>query len=288
MSRPIKAGLDYFPLDVHVDEKIELIEAKHGLVGFGITIKLFQNIYQNSYFLKVTEDLLLLLSKRISADINLVNAVINDGIKWGLFDEQLYRTQSVLTSKGLQKRYVEATKRRKEVEFIKEYILIGDVETLYSDRVIVNIKSINADNNPKKENNNSQSKVKESKEDIYTRVVTYLNRKANSKFNPKTKTTQKLIKARLNEEFTPEDFKAVIDFQCSKWLADPEMIDYLRPQTLFSNKFESYLNAARRKPISVCELKPKPKTIEERKQEEMESFGRLVTDWDEIERQMVS
>ena len=47
MARPIKTGLDYFPMDVDTDEKFELIEAKHEIVGFGIVIKLFQRIYKS-------------------------------------------------------------------------------------------------------------------------------------------------------------------------------------------------------------------------------------------------
>jgi len=50
------------------------------------------------------------------------------------------------------------------------------------------------------------------------------------------------IKARFNEGRTTDDFIHVIDIKCAKWLSDPKMIDFLRPETLFGNKFESYLN----------------------------------------------
>jgi hypothetical protein len=59
MSRPIKQGLDYFPMDVEVDDKIELIEAKHGISGFGILVKLFQKIYKEGYYLNWNEETLL-------------------------------------------------------------------------------------------------------------------------------------------------------------------------------------------------------------------------------------
>ena len=48
MARPIKDGVDYFPLDVNLDMKFRLLEAKHGIVGFGIIIKLFQRIYADN------------------------------------------------------------------------------------------------------------------------------------------------------------------------------------------------------------------------------------------------
>ena len=53
---------------------------------------------------------------------------------------------------------------------------------------------------------------------------------------------QKHIKARLSEGFTIEDFKTVIDKKCAEWLGT-DYEQYLRPQTLFGTKFESYLNA---------------------------------------------
>ena len=55
--------------------------------------------------------------------------------------------------------------------------------------------------------------------------------------------SQRLIKARLNEGYTINDFKAVIDKKAEEWKDDPKMAQYLRPETLFGTKFESYLNA---------------------------------------------
>ena len=76
---------------------------------------------------------------------------------------------------------------------------------------------------------------------IYTPIVNYLNEKANKNFKPTTQKTQSLINARIREGFTLDDFKKVIDTKCSQWLGT-EMEKYLRPETLFGTKFESYLN----------------------------------------------
>ncbi|TES88933.1 MAG: hypothetical protein E3J94_07160 [Desulfobacteraceae bacterium] len=81
----------------------------------------------------------------------------------------------------------------------------------------------------------------EVKGNIYTRVVQYLNQKTGKKFSDKTKTTRSFINARVNDGFSEQDFLTVIDNKCSKWLSDPKMIEFLRPQTLFGTKFESYL-----------------------------------------------
>lgn len=77
--------------------------------------------------------------------------------------------------------------------------------------------------------------------DIYIYIVAYLNQKANKNFKPTTKKTQSLINARIKEGFTLDDFKRVIDIKCNQWLGT-EMEKYLRPETLFGTKFESYLN----------------------------------------------
>lgn len=75
----------------------------------------------------------------------------------------------------------------------------------------------------------------------YNNIVEYLNLKAKTNYRSTTPKTQTLIKARMNEGFTEDDFKKVIDNMCSKWLGT-DMAQYLRPETLFGNKFEGYLN----------------------------------------------
>ena len=44
MARPLKDGVDYFPLDTVLDTKFELIEAEYGLTGFAVVVKLLQKI----------------------------------------------------------------------------------------------------------------------------------------------------------------------------------------------------------------------------------------------------
>lgn len=75
-----------------------------------------------------------------------------------------------------------------------------------------------------------------------SQIVDYLNQKSGKTFRATTKATQSLIKARLKEGFTVDDFMKVIDIKVQKWNTDPKMQDYIRPATLFGTKFESYLN----------------------------------------------
>lgn len=79
---------------------------------------------------------------------------------------------------------------------------------------------------------------------LVTEIVTYLNEKLGTRYKPTTESTRKLIRARLKDGFTLDDFKAVIDDRAAKWGKDPKMSEYLRPSTLFGTKFEGYLNSA--------------------------------------------
>ena len=91
----------------------------------------------------------------------------------------------------------------------------------------------------RKDTNNKENK--ENKENNYICIVDYLNKKANKGFKANAKATQRFIDARINEGFSIDDFKQVIDIKSNQWLGG-DMEQYLRPQTLFGTKFESYLN----------------------------------------------
>lgn len=85
-------------------------------------------------------------------------------------------------------------------------------------------------------------------------IVDYLNEKTGCSYKASTDDTRKKIKARLNEGFAAEDFEKVIDSKVADWGNNFEMRKYLRPSTLFGNKFESYLQNAKRAETSAQEL----------------------------------
>jgi uncharacterized phage protein (TIGR02220 family) len=97
------------------------------------------------------------------------------------------------------------------------------------------IKDSNNTEYSKKELNNKEN-IKEIEE-----VINHLNEKAGTKYKSNSKNTTKHIKARINDGYTLEDFKTVIDKKCSEWL-NTDMEKYLCPDTLFGSKFEKYLN----------------------------------------------
>lgn len=76
----------------------------------------------------------------------------------------------------------------------------------------------------------------------YTEIVAALNGALGTSYRPTSKKTRQLIRARWAEGFRFPDFEAVIDTMAAAWVDDPKMSAYLRPETLFGPKFESYLN----------------------------------------------
>ncbi|MCP4585371.1 conserved phage C-terminal domain-containing protein [Pseudoalteromonas sp.] len=111
--------------------------------------------------------------------------------------------------------------------------------------------SRNAANRTEKEQIEGDSdsvSVSDSVSKYIVEILDYLNNKMGTKYKTTTKKTQTLITARIREKFTVEDFKAVIDTKYTDWFHKPEFQQYLRPETLFGTKFESYLNSSPTQP----------------------------------------
>lgn len=151
---------------------------------------------------------------------------------------------------------------------------IQDVNKVYTEDKLSKDK-LSKDNNINKlsssESNSDPEPEKHKSQKIpYEKIVDYLNRKTNSHYRPTSKATRRLIKARYNEGFTDMDFKTVIDKKCAEWLQDGNMVQYLRPETLFGTKFEAYLNQPDTGPIPRRNYGSKS--------------VRKATDWGELQR----
>lgn len=155
MARTFKQGLDYFPHDCgNFDDNLEYIIALHGVEGYYLYFRLLEKIYsQEGYYMKADSKTLVLFSSKINLPISRINDIIKDFLSEGLFNKKLFDKYNVLTSSGIQKRFIEAISRRKNVSFIKEYIIINNEIT---NAINVDINSINTDIN-------SQSKIKKRK-----------------------------------------------------------------------------------------------------------------------------
>jgi hypothetical protein len=129
MARPTKNGLDYFPLDVDIfsDQKLRFIRARFDEKGELIAIKILCEIYRNGYYTEWNDDISLIFSDSAGRNItaNLANDVVQELVKRGFFDKGIFDRFKLLTSKGIQKRFLPAVKDRKDVEIISEYWLIN-------------------------------------------------------------------------------------------------------------------------------------------------------------------
>lgn len=165
MPRPIKEGLDYFELDCQLDDKIKLIQAEFGLKGFAVVVKLYQKIYGlHGYYCEWNEDVLLLFMSEngLSGDSrNLIENIVSACIRRDIFSEELYTAYQILSSSGIQKRYVNAVSKRVNVKLKKEYLLISvDKNLISADR-----NPVSSVRNPINYGRNSQSREEKSREE---------------------------------------------------------------------------------------------------------------------------
>ncbi|MFQ9342356.1 MAG: Lin1244/Lin1753 domain-containing protein [Enterococcus gallinarum] len=159
MARPTKKGLDYFPLDVDFlsDLKVRRIIKACGKEAVHILVALLANIYRDEgYYVLWDDDLAFLVADEVGTKEGTVEELVKKAVQVKFFDKDIFDKYSVLTSKGIQSRYILATKERKKVELEYKYLLTNEVNRS-------NI-SINGRNNSVNQGNNQQSKEKESKE----------------------------------------------------------------------------------------------------------------------------
>lgn len=177
----MKKGLDFFPLDVDFfdDEKVQFVSARFGIKGEVCAIRLLTRIYRNGYFIKWDEDSAYLFSKVAGKEFSpcLANEIVHELVKRGFFNQSLFDSFGILTSRGIQDRFLKACIRRKDVEVDARYLLVDSSEfknlrinKAYSSapsfRKCIHDVSISEENVYIKEENvdiQAQSKVKESR-----------------------------------------------------------------------------------------------------------------------------
>ena len=149
---------------------------------------------------------------------------------WQLADTPMFKKRT-LEKRTLEKRTLE--KRTLEKRTLEKRTL--------ENCTLLNTNLTNETLTKEEHTNNSRAKPDSIADEVKT-IVGYLNEKTKSTYRTTTRETKRLIKARLNEGFTVDDFKTVIDKKTAVWFNDTKMKNYLRPTTLFGPKFEEYLN----------------------------------------------
>ena len=180
------------------------------------------------------------------------NQIDMDTNKW----EEQKQKRSVAGKKGMASRW--NNKDNNVIDSYNKNNNVKSVITKITDNVNVNV---NDNVNVNVKDNNNKYIVEDNS--VFEEIINYLNTRTSQHYKSSTRKTKDLIKARLNEKFTKDDFKTVIDKMCVEWYGT-EMQKYLRPETLFGTKFESYLNR---------EVKPTTKNIILSTQEIESIFG---------------
>lgn len=151
MARPLKQGLDYFSFDVDFfeDDKIVAVFTQFGIKGEITAIKLLCAIYRNGYFAVWDEKLRIKLLRNLpGVSMELLTQIVNSLLKWGFFNKELFESDGILTSHGIQARYFAGTKRRISAKTKLPYLLVSAYNN-----------SVSVCNNSVSVCNNSQSKV---------------------------------------------------------------------------------------------------------------------------------
>lgn len=166
MARPKAKGVEYFPLDVGFlsDLKIRKIMLSCGASSIAVLIYIFAAIYRDEgYFMNVKDDDIALIALDTNLDTDYVKNVINRACEVGLFSFRIYDNFRVLTSEGIQNRYLKITERRKSVKINADINLVN-VDMMYTEtRVNVAETIVNVAETPVNVYKSTQSKVKERK-----------------------------------------------------------------------------------------------------------------------------
>lgn len=167
MARPQKKAIDYFPLDCSLDDSVKFIEAKHGLSGFAVLIKLWSKVYASEgYYCYWDEKSKYLFCKENGIEVSEIESILDTCFFERIFHKELFDQHKILTSSGIQRRYFKIVKeaRRKDVEINESFYLLevnSCINSINSDNNSVNSGNTPAETTQRKE---KESKVKKRKE----------------------------------------------------------------------------------------------------------------------------
>ena len=121
-------GINYFPIGVNFMEEnaMEVIEAKYGIKGPAIVLKLLCKIYKEGYFIRWDEEQCLIFANKAGREVQVaeVQGIIEILFIKGIMDKNSYLENGILTSESIQKVWMEATKRRKRELSELPYLMV--------------------------------------------------------------------------------------------------------------------------------------------------------------------
>lgn len=165
-------GIDYFPFEVDFfsDKKSKVLKARYGADGITVYLYLLCQIYREGYYTRVDKDFKFMVSDDLNMSPDKVEQIMTFLLERSMFDEQLFKSDAVLTSTGIQERWQKAVKTRasKTPIEVTEYWLLNEEQTAaFIKRTLLEDssekKTLSSEKKGFNSENYSQSKVKESK-----------------------------------------------------------------------------------------------------------------------------
>ena len=204
------------------DAKIKRLLMKHGMMGYGVFWSIIEDLYNNANALPTDYDS---IAYDLRTDSDTIKSIVID---FGLFalDGDTFGSLSV------QKRLDDRAEKSKKARDSAHKRWNKDANAMQS----------HSEGNAIKERKGKERKGKERKGKDIKEIVNYLNVRLGTNYKYNSKATADPIKVRLNDGYSVDDFKTVIDKKANEWESDEKFSKFLRPSTLFSPKFESYLN----------------------------------------------
>ena len=130
MGRNKKEGLSYFPFDVDFfqDIKIRKLIRYQGSNAIAIYALILCNIYKDGYYIRWDNELPFIISEQTGYDESYIVEVINCCLDIALFSKDLFDSERVITSFGIQDRYRKINDLCRRKSDISEYMLISSEE----------------------------------------------------------------------------------------------------------------------------------------------------------------
>lgn len=229
LDMPLSSQALYFHLNMHADDD--------GFLGNARTVMRMVGASQDDFKLLIAKQFIIVFEDGIT--------VIKD-----------WRVHNYIQKDRYQATIYSSQKSQLQVDGNKSYVLVKNAK---SPKELTDKDEEGSDTDCIQNGHDSDTQVRLGKDRLgkdskvrspakaepnfpWESVIDYLNEKANKHYRH-TEANKRLVMARHKEGFTADDMRHVIDNQCSEWLLDMNMNQYLRPSTLFrASKFEGYLN----------------------------------------------
>ena len=157
-------GLPYIMLSTKSDDPtMDLLEARFGIKGFAVMVKLLCRIYgEEGYYCLWDKEINEVFASKIKVNASLVSDVVDFLVRRGFFDLERFENAGILTSTSIQSHYIETNSRKKEVKMVESFLCANFQKNVYKNLKIVDKNGKNVCNSKTIESNEMEHNVMQS------------------------------------------------------------------------------------------------------------------------------